>query len=190
MTSSDHRTGTERVAEVAEQFDSKMVVNLQGDLPVFLPEVLDNLMEISSDLIGRGAAKLVTAKSEILSKEDVFSPNTVKVVTDRNERALYFSRSPIPYIEPGALDLARLPFKYYKHYGIYIYQKEFLLQISKSPEGQLEKAEKLEQLRVLEEGDRISVVDIKPESADFFWEVNTPEDLIKAKEMVSSNRID
>ncbi|HIE65168.1 MAG: 3-deoxy-manno-octulosonate cytidylyltransferase [Nitrospira sp.] len=187
MTSSSHQTGTERVAEVAEQFDSEMVVNLQGDLPVFLPGVLDDLLEVSANLIGRGFAKLVTVKSEILSKEEIFSQNTVKVVTDRNNRALYFSRSPIPYIAPNMLDLSELPFKFYKHYGIYIYKKEFLLQISKSSEGPLEKAEKLEQLRILEEGERISVVDIKPESARFFWEVNAPEDLVKAKEMVSSN---
>ncbi len=187
MTSSSHQTGTERVAEVAEKLDSEMVVNLQGDLPVFLPEVLDDLLEISADLIVRDLAKLITVKSEILSKEEIFSPNTVKVVTDCKDRALYFSRSPIPYIQPGELDLASLPFKFYKHYGIYIYKKDFLLQISKAPEGPLEKAEKLEQLRVLELGNHVSVVDIKPKSANFFWEVNTPEDLSKAREMVSSN---
>jgi len=189
MTSVSHQTGTERVAEVAEQYDSEMVVNLQGDLPVFLPGVLDDLLEISADLIGRGFAKLVTVKSEILSKEEIFSPNTVKVITNRENLALYFSRSPIPYIAPESLDLESLPFKFYKHYGIYIYKKEFLLHISKSPEGLLEKAEKLEQLRVLEEGGQISVVDIKPESARFFREVNTPEDLVKVKEMLSSNSL-
>ncbi|MFQ5579006.1 MAG: 3-deoxy-manno-octulosonate cytidylyltransferase [Nitrospiria bacterium] len=189
MTSSSHRTGTERVAEVAEQFDAEVVVNLQGDLPVFLPGVLDDLLEISAGLIGRGKANLITVKSEILSSKEVFSPNTVKVIADRNDRALYFSRSPIPYIDPGLTDLSYLPFKFYKHYGIYIYKKEFLLHISKSPEGLLEKAEKLEQLRVLEEGGHVSVIDIKPESARFFWEVNTPEDLIKARELVSSKFI-
>lgn len=186
MTSPDHRTGTERVAEVAARFPSKIVVNLQGDLPLFDPGTLDLLIEKSERLILSGETDLVTAKSEIVSEEEIFSPNSVKVVTDQTGRALYFSRSPIPHIERGAFGKGNAPFKFYKHYGIYIYHPDFLARISKSSEGSLEKMERLEQLRVLEQGGRVQVIEIGREAARFFWEVNAPEDLVKAREILSS----
>jgi len=186
MTSSSHRTGTERVAEVASRFPAKIVVNLQGDLPLFDPATLDLLIEKSEEAILDGQADLVTAKSEIHSEEEVFSPHTVKVVTDVEGRALYFSRSPIPYLEPGAFGKGSAPFKLYKHYGIYIYHPDFLFRIAKSPEGNLERIERLEQLRVLEQGGSVRVIEIDPKAARFFWEVNTPEDLIQAREILSS----
>ncbi|MFQ5949127.1 MAG: cytidylyltransferase domain-containing protein, partial [Nitrospiria bacterium] len=157
--------------------------------PLFSPDVLDSLLEISADLIQHGSANLVTAKSKIIAEEKIFSPNTVKVVTDCKDQALYFSRSPIPYIEKGSIGKSGLPFNYYKHYGIYIYKRDFLLHIARSPEGPLEKAERLEQLRVLEQGDCVRVVEIDPEAARSFCEVNTPEDLIRAKALLSSKHI-
>jgi 3-deoxy-manno-octulosonate cytidylyltransferase (CMP-KDO synthetase) len=186
LTSSTHRTGTERVAEVASRFPFKIVVNLQGDLPLFDPATLDLLIEKSEQLILKGQTDLVTAKSEISSEEEVFSPHSVKVVTDRTGRALYFSRSPIPYIEKGFWGKGDAPFKFYKHYGIYLYHPDFLMQIANAPEGNLERMERLEQLRVLEQGGRVQVIEIDREAARFFWEVNTPEDLVKAKEILSS----
>lgn len=186
MTADSHRTGTERVAEVAARFPAKIVVNLQGDLPLFNPSTLDDLIEKSERLIMNGETDLVTAKSEIHSEEEIFSPHSVKVVTDFTGRALYFSRSPIPYLQKGDLKKGVAPFKFYKHYGIYLYHFDFLLQVAKSPEGGLEKMERLEQLRVLEQGGRVQVIEIDPEAARFFWEVNTPEDLTKAKEILSS----
>lgn len=186
MTASSHRTGTERVAEVASRFPAKVVVNLQGDLPLFDPATLDLLIDQSEEAILKGGADLVTAKSEIRSEEELFSPHSVKVVTDVTGRALYFSRSPIPYLETGAFGKGSAPFKFYKHYGIYFYHPDFLFRIAKSPEGNLERIERLEQLRVLEQGGSVQVIEIDPEAARFFWEVNTPEDLIKAREILSS----
>ena len=187
MTSSAHRTGTERVAEVASQFPAVRVMNLQGDLPLFQPATLDRLIESGGKLIQRGEADLITAKSAIADEEEIFSPHSVKVVTNERGDALYFSRSPIPYIERGAFGKTA-SFTFYKHYGIYLYHKDFLLQIAKSPEGNLERMERLEQLRVLEQGGRVRVIEIEGEEARFFWEVNTPEDLIKAREILNNGR--
>jgi 3-deoxy-manno-octulosonate cytidylyltransferase (CMP-KDO synthetase) len=186
LTSPAHRTGTERVAEVASRFSSAIVVNLQGDLPLFDPATLDLLIDKSERAILNGETDLVTAKSEIESEEEIFSPHSVKVVTDSTGRALYFSRSPIPYIEKGSFGKGAERFKFYKHYGIYLYHQDFLLRIAKSSEGDLERIERLEQLRVLEQGGRVQVIEIDRKAARFFWEVNTPEDLVKAKEILFS----
>ncbi len=179
MTSSAHRTGTERVAEVAEKIPSMLVVNLQGDLPLFLPETLDRLIEIG--LASGNPFQAVTVKSEMTDPAERSSPASVKVVTDLQGRALYFSRSLIPYPQTHNLNNN---FKYYKHYGIYLFQRHFLLQIAKAPEGELEKIEQLEQLRILEGGGTIRVVEIDPREAASFWEVNTPEDLVRAREIL------
>ncbi|TAK09423.1 MAG: 3-deoxy-manno-octulosonate cytidylyltransferase [Candidatus Manganitrophaceae bacterium] len=187
MTSADHRTGTERVAEVSAQFPAERVVNLQGDLPLFQPATLDRLIETGGALIQRGEADLITAKSALTDEEELFSPHSVKVVTDERGDALYFSRSPIPHIERGAFG-KRGSFTFYKHYGIYLYHKNFLLHIAKSPEGNLERMERLEQLRVLEQGGRVRVMEIEKEEALYFWEVNTPEDLVRAREILNNVR--
>lgn len=186
ITSSDHRTGTERVAEVAAQFPALQVMNLQGDLPLFQPATLDRLIESGGKLIQGGEADLITAKSAITNEEEVFSPHSVKVVSNERGEALYFSRSPIPHVEKDAFS-KRGAFTFYKHYGIYLYHKDFLLRIAKSPEGSLEKMERLEQLRVLEQGGRVRVLEIEREEARFFWEVNTPEDLVKAREILNAD---
>lgn len=185
MTSSSHRTGTERVAQVAAQFPAQRVMNLQGDLPLFQPATLDRLIEIGGGLIQSGEADLITAKSAVTNEEEVFSPHSVKVVTNERGEALYFSRSPIPYIERGEFGKMR-SFTFYKHYGIYLYHKDFLLRIAESSEGDLERMERLEQLRVLEQGGRVRVLEIEKEEARFFWEVNTPEDLVKAREILDT----
>jgi 3-deoxy-manno-octulosonate cytidylyltransferase (CMP-KDO synthetase) len=176
-TSSAHRTGTERVAEVAEKIPAALVVNLQGDLPLFLPETLDRLIDLglASD------SDALTVKSEITDPAERLCPSSVKVVTDLRGRALYFSRSPIPY--PRTENIMG-NFKYYKHYGIYLFRRDFLLQIAKAPEGRLEGMEQLEQLRILEQGGTIQVAEIGPDEAASFWEVNLPEDLVRAREML------
>ncbi|MBI3803406.1 MAG: 3-deoxy-manno-octulosonate cytidylyltransferase [Nitrospirae bacterium] len=188
MTASTHRTGTERVAEVAEQFPAELVVNLQGDLPLFRPETLDRLIEIGGESIRRREADLITAKSAMMNEEEIFSPHTVKVVTDHRDHALYFSRSPIPYAERGQLGASGQSgsFLFYKHYGIYLYHKTFLIQVARSPEGKLERKERLEQLRVLEQGGRVRVIEIGEGEARFFWEVNTPEDMLRAREILAN----
>lgn len=180
LTALSHKNGTERIAEVAASLDYDIVVNLQGDLPLFQPAVLDSLLESSIKMIQGGIADVVTAKSEILLEDELFSPNTVKVVTDENGMALYFSRSAIPYIEKGKLDREKNKTVFYKHYGIYCYSKSYLLKIVQAPEGFLERIEKLEQLRVLEQGGRIGVVHLPDDAAQSFLEVNTPHDLKKA----------
>ncbi|MFQ5543785.1 MAG: 3-deoxy-manno-octulosonate cytidylyltransferase [Nitrospiria bacterium] len=186
VTSQSHRNGTERVAEVATQFDYPIVVNLQGDLPLFRSKVLDDLIEKSRAWITGGKADLVTAKSEITSKNAVFSPDTVKIVCSTNGTALYFSRSTIPYLEENGFEKRGLDHKYYQHYGIYCYDRAFLLKIVNAPEGSLEHMERLEQLRVLEQGGRIGVVEIDAEAAQSFWEVNRPEDLKNAEAILAS----
>ena len=189
MTSSAHRTGTERVAEVAEKIPATLVVNLQGDLPLFLPETLDRLIEISlasqnvqTDM--QADVQAVTLQSEITDLAEINSPSCVKVVTDLQARALLFSRSPIPYMQTGHINNN---FKYYKHYGIYLFRRPFLLQLAKAPEGRLEAVEQLEQLRILERGGVIQVVEIDRREAASFWEVNTPDELVRAAALLTAS---
>ena len=182
LTSSTHLTGTDRVAEVAASSPSGLVVNLQGDLPLFSPHVLDRLIEEGGAWIASGVADVVTLAARINSDEEIFSPNTVKLVQDGEGRVLYFSRSTIPYVEKGASVISSTVF--FKHYGVYLYDRNFLLKMGKSQEGKLEKVERLEQLRFLEEGGRMRVVEINQEEVKYFCEVNVPEDLLKAREML------
>ncbi len=186
MTATSHRNGTERVAEVAAAFDSNIVVNLQGDLPLFNSEALNHLVKKSIGIINRGMADLVTAVSEIDSEEEFYSPHTVKVVVDKTNRALYFSRAPIPYIERKDFKKRDPKVHLYKHFGIYCYDKAYLLEEVRFPEGDLERVEKLEQLRILEQGGRIGVVMLEPRLARSFLEVNTPDDLKRAKSVLAS----
>jgi len=182
LTASTHRNGTERVAEVAAMFDDPVVVNLQGDLPVFRPEVLDKLIEQGRDILQKNAADMVTAQSAIALESEISSPHTVKVVSDHRNQALYFSRSAIPY------RLYNLSVKVFKHYGIYIYSRMFLLKVAAAPEGVLEGAEQLEQLRVLEQGGRVHLIEISPQEASLFVEVNRPEDLEHAKAALAAEK--
>ncbi len=186
LTASTHRNGTERVAEVASVLDFDIVVNLQGDLPFFNPEILDQLLKSGMDLIRGGSADLVTAQSEIESEAEFYSPHTVKVVSNEQGHALYFSRSPIPHIMKADFRLRDKQVSLYKHYGIYCYAKKFLLNIVETPEGRLERIEKLEQLRVLEQGGKIALITLSPEEGRSFIEVNTPADLLKVSEIITS----
>jgi 3-deoxy-manno-octulosonate cytidylyltransferase (CMP-KDO synthetase) len=192
LTSSKHLTGSDRVAEVSAsqnaqgRLPSGLVVNLQGDLPLFLPDVLDRLIEEGGEWISAGLADVVTLAAKIDSEEEIFSPHTVKLVRDGAGRVLYFSRSPIPYVEKGDSIIGSTTF--FKHYGVYLYDRNFLLKMGKAPEGKLEKVERLEQLRFLEEGGRMRVVEISSEEAKYFCEVNLPEDLLKANAMLLSER--
>jgi 3-deoxy-manno-octulosonate cytidylyltransferase (CMP-KDO synthetase) len=181
MTASSHKTGSDRVAEVAVIYPSDYVVNLQGDLPLFCPETIDRLIESGEQWIAKEQVDVVTLESKIVLEEEIFSPNTVKMVHNQQGDILYFSRSVIPHIEKGA------DFKngvFYKHYGVYLYHRDFLLKMAKSSEGHLERVERLEQLRVLEAGGRIRAVTIEETESQSFCEVNTPEDLIKAEDLL------
>ena len=151
LTSPDHQSGTDRIAEVARGVTDAIIVNVQGDEPEIEPETIDALvLKLES-----GKTEMATAATPFTSEMDPRDPNLVKVVIGMNGRALYFSRSLIPYVRDSNLASQAT---YYLHQGIYAYRRDFLLQLASWPQTILEKTEKLEQLRVLENGRGIDVV--------------------------------
>lgn len=152
MTRDDHPSGTDRVAEVAEQLDADVVVNLQGDEPMIEPATLDMLARLLAD---DPESQMATLAVPITSLETWRDPNCVKVVCDKSGRALYFSRSPIPYVRDGEPDFSAV--RFLQHLGLYAYRRNFLLKLAKLPPEPIELTEKLEQLRVLALGYRIQV---------------------------------
>ena len=178
MTKSDHPSGTDRIAEVAARCPCDAVVNIQGDEPLIDPEVIDAVAEA---LLQEGMS---TAATPIATPEEYSNPNVVKVVVSAAGRALYFSRRTIPYLREAASrseteQLAAFPFL--KHLGIYGYRRETLLRLVKYPVSALENAEKLEQLRALENGIPIAVVKVDYDSVgvDLPSDVQRVEDLLK-----------
>jgi 3-deoxy-manno-octulosonate cytidylyltransferase (CMP-KDO synthetase) len=166
MTRSDHPSGTDRLAEVASAHHAQLYVNIQGDEPLIDPEAIDAAI---LSVLGDETVSMGTLKKRIADPSDVTNPNVVKVVCGANGDALYFSRSPIPYNRDSNGD----PNAYFKHVGLYVYRRDFLLQYPDLTVGPLEQAERLEQLRALENGYRIRVVETDYESLG----VDTPEDL-------------
>jgi 3-deoxy-manno-octulosonate cytidylyltransferase (CMP-KDO synthetase) len=154
LTRRDHLTGTDRVAEAAEQLDADLVVNLQGDEPLIEPAAIDLLID---RLAGDPDADMATLAVPLASLEDWQNPNCVKVVCDASGRALYFSRSPIPHVRDGRPDFDGRPPRFLLHLGIYAYRRRFLLQLAQTAPEPLEQLEKLEQLRALAGGRRIQV---------------------------------
>ena len=182
MTSTAHETGTDRLAEVARGLDADLIVNVQGDEPLIEPAMIDQAIE--PFLIEPGL-RMGTLKSRIRNLHDFLSPNVVKVVTDTDGYALYFSRSPLPFFRDKWHDLKNEAFETgrllcFKHVGLYVYHRDFLLQFAAMPQTFLELSEKLEQLRALEHGEKIKVVETSFESLG----VDTPEDLVKARELL------
>ena len=178
MTSKNHETGTDRIAEVAEKYsDFDVIINVQGDEPLIESSMINSLMK---PFMMETELKMATLKYKLINMEDVDNTNIVKVVTDKNDYALYFSRSPIPF--PRNLDRD----SYYKHIGVYGYKRDFVLEFSKMPQTSLEKSESLEQLRVLENGDRIKVI----ETSHKVLGVDTPEDLVKVIQYIKENKIE
>jgi 3-deoxy-manno-octulosonate cytidylyltransferase (CMP-KDO synthetase) len=154
LTRRDHPSGTDRVAEVARGLDADVIVNLQGDEPLVDPDALDLLPE----LLERDAtAEMATLAVPLRSAEPWQNPNCVKVVCDRGGRALYFSRSPVPFVRDGRPDFTADPPRFLQHLGLYAYRRDFLLRLASLPPAPLEQLEKLEQLRVLDFGYRIQV---------------------------------
>jgi 3-deoxy-manno-octulosonate cytidylyltransferase (CMP-KDO synthetase) len=154
MTSPDHVSGTDRVAEVAHDLDVDVIVNLQGDEPLIEPsaiEMLPSLLERNSE------AAMATLAVPLTSMERWQNPNCTKVVCDDRGRALYFSRSPIPYVRDGQPDFAAQPSQFLQHLGIYAYRRAFLLRLAALEPAVLEQMEKLEQLRALALGRSIQV---------------------------------
>jgi 3-deoxy-manno-octulosonate cytidylyltransferase (CMP-KDO synthetase) len=154
MTRRDHVSGTDRVAEVARNLDADIIVNLQGDEPQVHLASLDLLPEL---LRRDRGADMATLAVPITNHEQWENPNCVKVVCDAAGRALYFSRSPIPYVRDGEPDFVARPARFLQHLGIYAYRRPFLMQLAQLPPNPLEETEKLEQLRVLAMGQRIAV---------------------------------
>jgi 3-deoxy-manno-octulosonate cytidylyltransferase (CMP-KDO synthetase) len=153
-TRRDHPSGTDRVAEVAQQLDADLVLNLQGDEPLIDPAALDLLFDL---LLGHPEADMATLAAPLASLDQWQDPSCVKVVCDGAGRALYFSRSPIPYVRDGRPDFGLRPARFLLHVGLYAYRRPFLLRLAALPPEPLEQLEKLEQLRALALGHPIQV---------------------------------
>jgi 3-deoxy-manno-octulosonate cytidylyltransferase (CMP-KDO synthetase) len=172
MTRADHPSGTDRLAEIASSEDAALYVNIQGDEPLIDPEAIDAAI---LSVHGDEAVDMGTLKKQIIDPTDIVNTNVVKVVTNLLGDAIYFSRCPIPYERDGR---SGVPI-YFKHIGLYVYRREFLLRYPDLTVGPLEEAERLEQLRVLENGYRIRVVETDYESLG----VDTPEDLERVNQL-------
>ena len=174
MTRSIHRTGTDRIAEVASELECEIVLNVQGDLPVIEPDMIAQVLQpFETD----PAARMSTLRRLITDPADYSNPNVVKVVVTQQGQALYFSRAPVPFTRGSIFEAAGLGLPAYKHIGLYAYRRDFLLTLASLPQTPLEVAESLEQLRVLENGFRIHTVETQFESI----EVDTPEDLERVR---------
>ena len=192
MTSIEHSSGSDRIAEVVARLNCDIVVNVQGDEPLVSPEDVDLVV---SSLINDSSVLVSTLKTKILHPEDLSDPNVVKVVTDMRGFALYFSRAPIPFERDrtvhGALDdsdsnLKKSGLSAFKHIGVYAYKKPFLLEFSGWGKSGLEETEKLEQLRILEHGISIKVEETATDSVG----VDCPEDLMKVETVLSSRNLE
>jgi 3-deoxy-manno-octulosonate cytidylyltransferase (CMP-KDO synthetase) len=174
FTAKAHASGTDRITEIANPLDVKIVVNIQADEPMLHPTMIDGIIE---SLKMDETLVVATMIKKIEQPEEINDPNVVKVVVDKNNFALYFSRLPIPFIRDGQ----NQEMVYYKHLGLYGYTKDFLFTYKNLPQSKLEKLEKLEQLRILENGYRIKVVETKFET----YGVDTPQDLLKVRKYLN-----
>lgn len=176
-TSPDCSSGTDRIASVIERLDADYVVNVQADEPLITGDVVDKVVET---LIATGA-DIATPVFPIQTLADLQNPNLVKVTRSSSGDALYFSRSPVPYVRdiPESEWLSQVPF--WGHLGVYGYRKQVLMDFPTLPEGVLEKAEKLEQLRFLEAGQRIATIEV----ANRLHGVDTAEDLEIVKDLLA-----
>ncbi len=182
MTSSKHKSGTDRISEVAQSLDADVIVNVQGDEPLIKPESIEASIK---PFFENKEIVMTTLKTGIKSEEELFNPNVVKVVCDREGFALYFSRLPIPYKKHAEMGypypLNNWEYQnYFKHIGLYAYKKDFLIKLSKMEMTFLEKTEGLEQLRVLENGYRIFVVETEFDNLG----VDTMEDYLNLKKIM------
>lgn len=174
LTSKDHASGTDRIAEAMEHVDADIIINIQGDEPLIDPAVIDAL---AAALMKDQSCSMATVIKVLTTKKELKDPNVVKVVVDGEMNALYFSRSVIPFDRDQTEETI-----YYKHLGIYAYRKDFLLSFKSLPKSNLEKVEQLEQLRALEFGYKIKTVVTDVETVG----VDTPEDLRRVEKLLSS----
>ncbi|HEY4715947.1 MAG TPA: 3-deoxy-manno-octulosonate cytidylyltransferase [bacterium] len=184
MTSPDHLSGSDRVAEAAKQMNEEIIINVQGDEPLIEPDLID---DISAELLENDDIPVCTARAPIAELKDLNNPDVVKVVVNRENFALYFSRSPIPGSKrEGPEQRLTGGTIYYRHIGIYGYRRSFLLEFSKLRSTMLELHEGLEQLRILEHGYRIKLIDTNYMSVS----VDTPEDLEHLRRKLTEDRIE
>ncbi|WP_286235189.1 3-deoxy-manno-octulosonate cytidylyltransferase [Thalassotalea sediminis] len=182
LTRADHQSGTERLAEVVEKYQfspQQVIVNVQGDEPFIPPE---NIAQVATNLANQQKAKMATLAVHITDVEEAFNPNAVKVLTDKDGYALYFSRATIPYDRErflAANDKSAIGEFYLRHIGIYAYRASFINEYISWPASELEQVESLEQLRVLWHGEKIHVA--VAQSRLPVEGVDTPEDLEKAR---------
>ena len=185
MTRVDHETGTDRLAEAAQGLDADIIVNVQGDEPLIAPEMIDQAIR---PFLADPSLRMGTLKTRIKCLHDFLSPNVVKVVTDLQDNALYFSRSPLPFFRDRWQDLKDESFVSgkmlcFKHVGLYVFRRDFLVEFAAMTPTFLEISEKLEQLRAVENGVRIRVVETEFESIG----VDTPDDLVKAQKRLKKS---
>ena len=174
MTRADHETGTDRLAEVAAALEGQLVVNVQGDEPLIAPEAVDACVKL---LIDHPGDVMGTLRRQTTSAADMANPAVVKLVTDRDGYALYFTRSPVPHVRPG-----RPTPVIWRHMGLYVYRRAFLVTLAGLPSTPLERAEGLEQLRALEHGYRIRTAETDVDTIG----VDTPEDLDRVRRLVEA----
>ena len=178
MTRTDHRTGTERIAEVAAHEKGDVFVNVQGDEPLIDPVAIDTAV---AALLEEPAAQIATVATPIRHAGDIMDPNVVKTVLDFDSNGLYFSRAPIPWVRDTR---QKIHVKYWKHLGLYVFQRDALLEYPTLPQGELEKIEQLEQLRWLENGWRIRVAEVEHDAVS----VDVPEDVARVEKLLSAGR--
>ncbi|MCB9218370.1 MAG: 3-deoxy-manno-octulosonate cytidylyltransferase [Ignavibacteriales bacterium] len=178
MTKINHQSGTDRIAEAVENIDADIIVNVQGDQPLFDATMIDEAVE---PMIKDASILMSTIKTKI-SEEDYDDPAVVKVVTDENDYALYFSRSLIPFSRD------KKKHDVFEHVGLYAYRKDFLIKVAQMPQSNLEKIEMLEQLRVMEKGYKIKVIETKSERSRGV-SVDTLEDLEKVEKLINDNNL-
>jgi 3-deoxy-manno-octulosonate cytidylyltransferase (CMP-KDO synthetase) len=175
LTRTDHRTGTERIAEVAAHTEGEVFVNVQGDEPLLDPAAVDVAV---NSLMEDPVAAIATVAVLIRTPADIMDPNVVKTILDFEDNAIYFSRAPIPWVRDSA---AKTHARHLKHLGLYVFQRDALLEYPTLPQGELERIEQLEQLRWLENGWKIRVAEVEHDAVS----VDVPEDVAKVERLLA-----
>jgi 3-deoxy-manno-octulosonate cytidylyltransferase (CMP-KDO synthetase) len=178
LTRADHRTGTERVAEVAAHVPGEVYVNVQGDEPLLDPFAVDTAIDA---LLEEPAASIATVATPIKTPADIMDPNVVKTVLDFENNGIYFSRAPIPWVRDTA---TKIQVRHLKHLGLYVFQRDTLLEYPTLPQGELEKIEQLEQLRWLENGWKIRVAEVEHDAVS----VDVPEDVTRVERLLAAQK--
>jgi len=176
MTRAEHRSGTERIAEVAAHTEGEVFVNVQGDEPLLNPAAVDAAV---AALLEEPAAAVATVATAVKTPADIMDPNVVKTVLDFDGNALYFSRAPIPWVRD---EQQRVHARHLKHLGLYVFQRDALLEFPTLPQGELERVEQLEQLRWMENGWKIRVAEIPYDSVS----VDVPEDVARVEALIAA----